>query len=130
MDTINLGLTLSAITCWNCGITYALPERYISERRENGGAWVCPNGHSTVFGESEVVKLTKQLQAERRRTGEALEREKAAWRAQQKTERKFKQQRRRVTNGLCPCCNRSFVNLARHIKTQHPKEVIPAIKPL
>jgi RNase P subunit RPR2 len=26
----------------------------------------------------------------------------------------------RISKGVCPCCNRSFVQLARHMKTQHP----------
>lgn len=26
----------------------------------------------------------------------------------------------RVANGVCPCCNRHFENLERHMKGQHP----------
>lgn len=26
----------------------------------------------------------------------------------------------RVGNGVCPCCNRSFGNLHRHMQTKHP----------
>jgi hypothetical protein len=32
-----------------------------------------------------------------------------------------KRQLERVASGVCPCCNRSFVNLRRHMKTQHPE---------
>jgi ssDNA-binding Zn-finger/Zn-ribbon topoisomerase 1 len=128
MGTLTESVVLQSMTCYNCGITYALPERYLRERRENGGSWVCPNGHSSVFRQSEVEKLTQQLQFEQRRSAEALEREKAAQRAREVTERKFKRHRRRVSNGVCPCCNRSFVNLGRHMKTQHPEAVIPATK--
>ena len=28
--------------------------------------------------------------------------------------------KKRVGNGVCPCCNRQFVNLQRHMATQHP----------
>lgn len=31
--------------------------------------------------------------------------------------------RRRTAAGVCPCCNRSFVQLARHMKTKHPDHV-------
>jgi hypothetical protein len=27
---------------------------------------------------------------------------------------------RRVGNGVCPCCSRSFTNLKRHIRSKHP----------
>lgn len=28
--------------------------------------------------------------------------------------------RRRVGNGVCPCCTRTFTNLSRHMTTNHP----------
>jgi hypothetical protein len=27
----------------------------------------------------------------------------------------------RIGNGVCPCCNRSFTNLRRHMTTKHPE---------
>jgi len=30
--------------------------------------------------------------------------------------------KKRVTNGVCPCCHRSFQNLRRHMATKHPNE--------
>ena len=29
-------------------------------------------------------------------------------------------ERKRVANGVCPCCNRTFGNLQRHMATKHP----------
>lgn len=31
--------------------------------------------------------------------------------------------KKRAAPGLCPCCNRSFVGLSRHMKTKHPQYV-------
>lgn len=28
--------------------------------------------------------------------------------------------RKRIANGVCPCCHRTFQNLARHMAGQHP----------
>ena len=28
--------------------------------------------------------------------------------------------KKRVANGVCPCCNRTFKDLAAHMSTQHP----------
>lgn len=36
-------------------------------------------------------------------------------------ERKKKEQlETRAANGVCPCCHRTFKQLARHMKTKHP----------
>lgn len=32
----------------------------------------------------------------------------------------------RIRNGVCPCCNRSFKDVHRHMKSQHP-EFNPAV---
>lgn len=32
----------------------------------------------------------------------------------------------RVGHGVCPCCNRSFGNLARHIESEHPTFIAEA----
>lgn len=29
--------------------------------------------------------------------------------------------KKRIAKGACPCCNRHFVNLQRHIEGQHPE---------
>jgi hypothetical protein len=28
--------------------------------------------------------------------------------------------RKRIQSGVCPCCNRTFENLGRHMKSKHP----------
>ncbi len=28
--------------------------------------------------------------------------------------------KKRAANGVCPCCNRTFSDLARHMKAKHP----------
>ena len=30
---------------------------------------------------------------------------------------------KRIHAGVCPCCNRTFTNVARHMKTKHPNVV-------
>ncbi len=43
--------------------------------------------------------------------------------AMEKAERKTKRLMRRVSAGVCPCCNRTFSDLARHMKTKHENVV-------
>lgn len=132
MATLTYSGSLTIVTCW-CGIPHAIPTelddyRY---RRHRGGrdfAVYCPLGHAYVpSGESEVVKLGRQLEAERRRT--QAERAKHD---QTKAELRETERRRcaekgaktriknRVSKGVCPCCNRTFQDLLRHMNTQHP----------
>lgn len=112
--------------CGECGIEFKVPEHFYSERKETGKGWFCPNGHSRVFRESDVHVLTRErdrlkqqmaqkddeLSAERNRRILA---ERDAQRIADKAQRAAK----RTLAATCPCCNRSFANLARHLKTQH-----------
>jgi hypothetical protein len=92
-----------------------MPNDLLRNFKEKGTAHFCPNGHSQSFTKSEVSRLREQLEAKERELraskcetlAERLEREKA--------ERKLN----RVRRGVCPCCNRSFQNLARHMETKH-----------
>lgn len=90
-------------------------EFYDWTRRGNG--WTCPMGHSRRWlGDSPEQKLQK---AEARETAlrdqlEASIRDGEAQRVE------LARIRQRIANGVCPCCNRSFDNVRRHIASQHP----------
>lgn len=120
--------------CPTCGITYALPERVVQDRRERGGNWYCPNGHSLSFTETEADRLRKE--ARRLETKLAAEKTNVEWwrkrtdEARKETEHQearangykgaLTKVKKRVGNGVCPCCNRSFADLGRHMETKHP----------
>lgn len=120
--------------CYKCGIEFAAPEHFVNARLADGQSFFCPNGHSQHYTETEVQRLTKQLEAEKKRVEqEKLWREQAdkkveEARAETRTARKaeaivrgkLKAQSERVKNGVCPCCNRTFQNLQRHMQTRHP----------
>lgn len=36
---------------------------------------------------------------------------------------------KRVANGVCPCCNRTFEDLARHMSTKHKDYALPPATP-
>jgi RNA polymerase-binding transcription factor DksA len=91
-------------------------------------SFYCINGHSQVYvGETESQKLQKQLDrvtkekewAEQSKQ-RAQEAEATARRAEAIAKGKLKAQATRIKNGVCPCCNRSFANLHRHMSTKHP----------
>lgn len=103
--------------------------------RKSGQAFKCIWGHSQVYtpGPSEADRLRAKLQAQEQATAKAAaeaERERR-WRLEGAQEREHLERRlsaqrgvttrlkNRVANGVCPCCNRSFSNLHRHMQTKH-----------
>lgn len=114
--------------CGECGIHFAMDSVFRKEKKVTGDGWFCPNGHSRVYRETEAQRLQKQLDAKQA----ALEGARASvqrerdWRRE--TERSnsalkgvVTRTKNRAAAGLCPCCRRTFSQLARHMKNQHPE---------
>lgn len=121
---------LTTINCGECGGTYALNTRYVNQKQTNGGYWNCPYCKcSWGYGDqSENARLKKELELERKRKEWAqkdAERAKEQRDAAQYRERAQKAAKTRIKNriakGVCPCCNRTFSDLSRHMSTKHPE---------
>lgn len=54
--------------CCSCGIAFAVPLSLDKQRRDDGLAFYCPNGHSQSYTETTVMRLQKQLAAARHLT--------------------------------------------------------------
>ncbi len=114
--------TYTRLTCCTCGVFFFLSQRFIEVRREDGANFYCVNGHPQCYLESENIKLRKRIEDRERqlreekckliRTHDELEQE---MKLRGKAERKLK----RVHRGVCPDCNRTFENLARHMECKH-----------
>lgn len=115
------GISFSTETCCNCGIPFAMESDFQRRRRNDHETFWCPAGHAQHYtGKSEEQRLHEQLEATRRRLENAqlnVDRARFEREAIAKAHRKM---RNRVMNGVCPCCNRSFDNLRRHMSDQHP----------
>lgn len=132
MPTLTYTGQLDVVTCW-CGMKHAIPTElrdYQLRQHADGQRYsiYCPLGHTYIpSGKSKSTQLEEQLERERRRAGRlAAERDQvtASLRAQRGATTRARNQRdrdrRRVAAGVCPCCNRTFQNLARHVAGQHP----------
>lgn len=124
---IPLLCNFEAQTCCNCGIAFAVDAEVNRQWRTTGKSFYCPNGHSQHYTETDIQKLQKQLEREKRNTEWAQNNAKAERSARERTERRLiarksanTRLRNRIKNGVCPCCTRSFINLREHIKTKHP----------
>lgn len=114
-------VTLVPMTCPadGCGVVYALSEWYQRERRKDGNSWHCPNGHSLSYRNAIKSDTERLREAETRETALRDQLRAAACEAE-KIRGVLLRDRHRFANGVCPCCNRSFENVARHMTTKHP----------
>ena len=111
---------MTDMTCGECGIQFAVPEGWRIEKQNTGRGWHCPNGHARVYLESDEQKAMKALEEEKRRHSSTLARLNEAKAAEHKAQAEMKRMKKRASVGLCPCCNRTFQQLARHMNTKHP----------
>jgi hypothetical protein len=113
---------LETQTCGACGIEFAAPKSFFDERRKDHKKnWYCPNGHARIFtGETEAERLARELEAERN----AAARLRADLGAKTKSVIALRGQvtksRKRAAAGVCPCCKRTFRQLAAHMGMKHP----------
>lgn len=117
--------TLEAVTCANCGIMFAFPQRIMTERRRDHSSFYCPSGHSQHFpGKSDVERARERAEySEKRATQLACE--SASLRHQlHGTKGALVKVKKRISAGVCPCCNRTFSNLARHMATKHANKEV------
>lgn len=118
----------SAGPCWRCGVTIVMPQNLVSKRREDHESFYCPNGHSGYFPQkSDLEKTRELLETERRWRIQERERHEREEKSLKSVATAAKGQltkiKNRVTNGVCPCCSRSFKNLQKHMLTVHPEKV-------
>lgn len=132
--TIQVAVDLVTEECCNCGILFAITRNFKDEKLKyrhssNRKTFYCPNGHPQFYtGETEEQKLKRELaQAEKDKAW--YERNYTAQRKRADHERArangYKGHATRITKrakaGVCPCCNRTFKQLAQHMQTQHPE---------
>lgn len=119
---------LKVTRCGVCQCLFAMLENKYDRCLEDGGAFYCPNGCRLVFRNSKAEKLERELEAEKRVTQyhrNRAENERSRANKAKKQAAAYKgvvtRTKKRIQKGVCPCCNRHFVNLQRHMEGQHPE---------
>jgi len=115
--------------CISCGVLFAMPDELNDRLRETPTtAFYCPNGHKQWYtGKTDAQKEREKRElAERQLATERSRRDQAQAEAEHQRHRAngykgaLTKTKRRVGKGVCPCCNRSFTDLADHMETKHP----------
>lgn len=136
VESVNVEVVLDPHECWNCHAWYGLDRAAFDRLRVTGDNWFCPYcGKSTVVRTSVKAQLERQLAAARQQEQWANERaERAARRAvsaemsRRVTKGHLTRVKKRVAAGVCPCCNRTFADLARHMAGKHPEYATEATR--
>jgi hypothetical protein len=125
---------LKELQCGTCGVWFALPEVLYDTLAAEGGFFTCPNGHRRGWDKGTLQKQNERLQQEQARLEQALAAEHRRLIAAQAQTTKARKQvvkmQKRAAAGVCPCCNRTFNNMARHMKTKHPEFKTADIVPI
>lgn len=116
------------VNCSNCGCVFAMSQQMNKNYQNSHEIFYCPKGHPNYYpGKSheeklraEVNDLKRQVQRKQKET-EWAEHEivnaNNRTRAQKAAKTRLKN---KIAKGNCPCCDKPFKHLARHMKNKHP----------
>lgn len=125
--------TLKVVTCW-CGMRHAVPielDDFQDRQHENDNeqrAIYCPLGHTHIRSgkgaaaklQDELVRKQAELDQARAASQDEFRKRLAVERDLESEKKKAAKSKDRALSGVCPCCNRSFKNVQRHLATKHP----------
>ena len=125
-----MSIFLKEVVCAQCEERFGLTAETEALLRRSSKGFCCPWGHSLSFpqGESKEDKLRREVN-QLRQNKAYLEDQRREAEARAEHERRrangYKGHATKITKrakaGVCPCCNRSFENLRRHMATKHPQ---------
>ena len=132
MKTIFHTVKLTVLTCCKCGGSVGLHAQWVEMAqtvRQHKHQFWCPycrttQGWGGLSKEDELKRDLQQLQASNDRLAgkarDALAEAEHFRRSRDGVKGVVAKLKKRVGRGVCPCCNRHFSNLQRHMESKHP----------
>lgn len=100
--------------CIKCGVPFAIPHYFKENKMRTHELFYCPNGHGQYYsGKNAEEKLKDEITSLQERLNNTLTRENELRVINDKLQK-------RIGAGVCPCCKRTFKQLANHMKHKHP----------
>lgn len=129
--TVERKVELKVLECISCSASYAMPEKVFNRHMDEGGYHWCPccgtsqgwdpkERQKVKTENAEIVRLKESLKWEQTYAREQREAREQAERSLSATKGVVTRMKKRTTAGVCPCCNRHFTALERHMATKHP----------
>lgn len=119
---VTVTMELEHETCW-CGIPFMLPKDLRYQARNRNHTIYCPLGHTITWKENEEVRLRRERDNLKQQQARLEDEKRDAIARAEKAEAATKRLQKRTAAGVCPCCNRTFLNMQRHMKSKHPNVV-------
>ena len=114
--------------CYHCGTPFGIESGLQKRFLQEGGTFYCPLGHGQIYAASTVDRLKQELTQAAKKLEQAetnaryyADRAEEALRSNSALRGVVTRTKNRIANGVCPCCNRHFENLHRHMTTKHPE---------
>lgn len=109
------------LQCVECGVVFGVLKEHYDNLREYGGFYHCTNGHTRGWSESASKRAERERENQRNKQrvaqlSDEVEQERKAKELAIKATARL---RKRAHAGVCPDCNRTFTNMARHMATKH-----------
>ena len=116
-------------TCPTCKAGHAFPmSLYYSAKANSKISIVCPHGHEWHYKSQRQIDEEAEVRRERDRLKQMLAQKDdeigQAVRQVRAARGQVTRLRNRAKAGMCPCCNRHFVNLERHMASKHSEETV------
>lgn len=117
-------IDFTQMECGNCGIPFFVPTRWRRNKIEAHGSFHCPNGCVRVYlKQTEAEKLKEEIENLKLQKEKEHEELQNKWLDAVIEKNKVEKRLKRVNKGVCPCCNRTFINVQLHMKTKHPEAI-------
>lgn len=130
--------------CWKCKCEVWIPDALYEAAQKTKHdsrpiGFYCSYGHHAVFvaGETDEQKLRRERDQLAQRIAQKDDYIREVSEAREAAERRAAAARGQVTKlkkragaGVCPCCNRTFLALQKHMTQKHPEFIAENVVPL
>ena len=121
-DTMNAKVLWETCCHDGCHVTWGMTRAHYESLRDSHAWFYCPNGHAQKYTGKSAEQKLKDAEAREVHLKDQLA---AATRNEEAARSELLRVRSRIAAGICPCCRRTFQNVARHMETQHPDFTVP-----
>lgn len=119
------GIYFKIIHCCKCNAPFMMTQEANDRYLKNHKSFYCPycGNEQYYLSDSKEDILKKKLEAAER-GAELARRQRDSANNRARAEKAAKTRiKNRIKNGVCPCCNRTFLDLQRHMISKHPNYV-------
>lgn len=114
--------TLTVAECGECGMAFGMTPEFVRKRERDHATFYCPAGHPRYYpAKSDIERVRERAEYAEARFVSERDQRLAAERSQRALKGVVTRTKRRIGKGVCPCCNRHFANVERHMDSQHPE---------